>query len=212
MSNKLDVQIVLDRSGSMANAWDDTLGGLNQYVSTLAKDKEVDATITLTVFDTGSIDTIRSTVSAKKFEKVTDKEVHPRGGTPLFDAVGQSINAMRDRLPRHRKALVVMTDGHENSSQEHTVASIKALIERCQKDDWLVTYLGADHDAWDQASSMGFGAAHVGQYSKKRTRAAFDIMAGNMALYSVRGTAASAAYTEAQRSEMMGDDDNQSPN
>ena len=211
MSNKLDVQIVLDRSGSMANAWDDTIGGLNQYVSTLAEDKEVDAAITLTVFDTGSIDTIRSAVSAKKFEKVTEKEVHPRGGTPLFDAVGQSINAMRDRLSKHRKALVVMTDGYENSSQEHTAASIKALIERCQKDDWLVTYLGADHDAWDQASSMGFGAAHVGQYSKKRTKAAFRTMAQLTPLFASSGDAGAASFSKAQRSEMLDEDDTQSP-
>ena len=57
---------------------------------------------------------------------------------------------------------------------------------------------------------MGFGAGHVGQYSKKRTEASFAIAAGNTFLYARRGTAASATYTEAQRSEMLGDDDTHS--
>ncbi|MFY0611726.1 MAG: hypothetical protein JXQ99_09405 [Hyphomicrobiaceae bacterium] len=78
MSNKLDVQIVLDRSGSMANAWDDTLGGLNQYVATLADDKDVNAAISVTVFDTQSIDTLRSGVVAEAFKPITSKEVSPR--------------------------------------------------------------------------------------------------------------------------------------
>ena len=206
MNNKLDVQIVLDRSGSMANAWDDTLGGLNQYVVTLAKDKDVDAAISLTVFDTQSIDTLRSSVIAEAFEPVTSKEAYPRGGTPLCDAVGHSINAMRQRLPSHGKALVVMTDGHENASQEHTTASIKALIKACQKDDWLVTYLGADHDAWDQASSMGFQASHVGQYSKTSTRAAFGAVAENVASFAQGTAAASVSFSKRQRAAMSNRD------
>ncbi|MGI9423940.1 MAG: vWA domain-containing protein, partial [Hyphomicrobiaceae bacterium] len=151
MTNSLDVQIVLDRSGSMANAWDDTLGGLNEYVRQLAGDGSINAKITLSVFDTESIETIRHAAPAKGFTAVTDKEVYPRGATPLLDAVGQGINDMRARLTDHRKALVVMTDGHENSSREHTKESVKAMIEKARREDWLVTYLGADHDAWGQA-------------------------------------------------------------
>ena len=32
ISNKLNVQIVLDRSGSMADCWEDALKGVNTYV------------------------------------------------------------------------------------------------------------------------------------------------------------------------------------
>ncbi|MFY0611725.1 MAG: hypothetical protein JXQ99_09400 [Hyphomicrobiaceae bacterium] len=117
---------------------------------------------------------------------------------------------MRERLPNHGKALVVMTDGHENSSQEHNTASIKALIEGCQKDDWLVTYLGADHDAWDQASSMGFQASHVGQYSKRHTMAALGAMAANVSSYARGADAASVSFSKRQRTAMMKGDDTQS--
>ncbi len=204
MTNKLDVQIVLDRSGSMANAWSDTLGGLNEYVRQLAQDSSVNARITLTVFDTESIDTIRHAAPAKGFDAVTDKEVFPRGATPLFDAVGGSINDMRDRLSDHRKALVVMTDGYENSSREHTKASVKAMIEKARRDDWLVTYLGADHDAWSQAQGLGFAASHVGQYEKRATRAAFLAMAANVTNYGQTGDADTASFSDEQRAKMQG--------
>ncbi len=204
MTNNLDVQIILDRSGSMANAWDDTLGGLNEYVRQLAADTSVDARITISAFDTESIDTIRDAAPAMGFDPVTDREVFPRGGTPLLDAVGQGINDMRGRLPRFRKALVVMTDGHENSSREHTRQSVKAMIDKARRDDWLVTYLGADHDAWDQARGLGFAASHVGQYEKRATREAFKAMATNVASYAETGAASSAEFTEEQRSRMQG--------
>ena len=204
MTNNLDVQIVLDRSGSMANAWDDTLGGLNEYVRQLAGDKSVSAKITLSVFDTEGIETIRHAAPAMGFDVVNDKEVFPRGGTPLFDAVGKGINDMQTRLTGHRKALVVMTDGHENSSREHTQASVKAMIEKAQREDWLVTYLGADHDAWGQAQGLGFAASHVGQYDKKATRAAFGVMASNISSYAETGAASSASFTPEQRARMRG--------
>ena len=205
MTNNLDVQIVLDRSGSMANAWDDTLGGLNEYVKQLAGDNSVNAKITLSVFDTESIETIRHAAPAKEFNAVTDKEVFPRGGTPLLDAVGQSINDMQTRLTNYHKALIVMTDGHENSSREHTKASVKAMIEKAQREDWLVTYLGADHDAWGQAQGLGFAATHIGQYDKKATREAFGVMAANVANYAETGAASSASFTREQRARMQGE-------
>jgi uncharacterized protein with von Willebrand factor type A (vWA) domain len=206
MTNNLDVQIVLDRSGSMANAWDDTLGGLNEYVRQLARDKSVSAKITLSVFDTERIETIRHVAPAKSFDVVTESEAFPRGGTPLFDAVGQGINDMQTRLTDHRKALVVMTDGHENSSREHTQASVKAMIETAQRDDWLVTYLGADHDAWGQAEGLGFAASHVAQYDKKATRETFGAMATNVASYAETGAVLSASFTPEQRARMRGEE------
>ncbi|MEO1610676.1 MAG: vWA domain-containing protein [Pseudomonadota bacterium] len=202
MANNLDVQIILDRSGSMANAWDDTLGGLNEYVKQLASDNAVEAKISLLAFDTKGIDKIRNMASANSFEAVTDKEVFPRGRTPLFDAVGEGINDMRTRLPDRRKALVVITDGYENSSCEHTQASVKAMIEKARQDNWLITYLGADHDAWGQAEGLGFAASYVGQYDKRSTRAAFQAAADNTACFFEMINPPSEFFTDEQRHRM----------
>lgn len=164
---RLDCHVVLDRSGSMADAWDETLKAVNGYVKEIAVDADIKTRVSVTVFDSRSVDLIRDSVKAKEFKAITADEVVPRATTPLFDAIGKAVQHMRDGgREAARKALVIMTDGLENASQEHTASSIKALIEKCREDGWLITYLGADHDAWDQAKHIGLSASHVANYNK----------------------------------------------
>ena len=67
-----------------------------------------------------------------------------------------------------RCILAVMTDGLENSSREYTKETIKALLDRKQKEEgWLVLYLGAGHDAWTQARAMGLHAGNVAAFDKQ---------------------------------------------
>lgn len=118
ISNKLNVQIVLDRSGSMADCWEDALKGVNTYVKELAGDENIKARVSVVMFDGQSIDKVRSNVKAKVFDPVTDEDCLPRGMPPLLDAVGQTITKMDAVAHDKRNALVIMTDGHENASVE----------------------------------------------------------------------------------------------
>lgn len=55
---------------------------------------------------------------------------------------------------------VIMTDGGENSSQEVTKEKVAALISKSEADGWTFIYMGANQDAWDEASStLGFSGA-----------------------------------------------------
>ena len=103
-----------------------------------------------------------------------------------------------------------MTDGLENASREYTKDTIKALLERKQKEDgWLVLYLGAGHDAWHQARGIGLQAGNVAAFSKQHfsesmaslgTRARRYAAAPNPVLEAEVG-----GFTQEERASMKGE-------
>lgn len=208
MASKVSVGIVLDRSGSMENCRTDAIGAVNSYLRQLKDDKEIDASISLIIFDTQSIDVIRDHLPAADCPELTANEYQPRGGTPLLDAVGNGVSALERRKGRDdRCILAIMTDGLENASREHTSATLKALLDRKQNEDgWLVLYLGADHDAWAQASAMGLYAGNVANFAKASVGATADAMYARGRAYSVaverKQEARSGGFTAKQRRAM----------
>lgn len=148
--------ILIDRSGSMATRWSDTLGGVNAYAQGLAKDKATkDILLTVAVFDTqGPFDVIRKDVPATQWRDIHDGEASPRGGTPLYDGVGRLVTVAEKDAPE-KSAIVIVTDGEENSSHEHTKESVKAVLDRCRARGWQVIFLGADFDNFSQGVGLG---------------------------------------------------------
>jgi hypothetical protein len=150
------ISVVLDRSGSMASIADDIVGGFNEF---LAEQRRTPGTVrvTLAQFDSqGPFDVL---VDAVDLREVTDLErsaYQPRASTPLYDAVGRMIGridagiAQRAEfgLGEEDQVVVIVTDGMENASVEHTRASVFKLIEERRKAGWVFVFLGADQDAY----------------------------------------------------------------
>ncbi len=150
VAQKVHVAIVLDRSGSMEDCRTDAIGAVNSYLRQVKDDKDMEAQVSLLIFDSQGIDLIRDHVPVGSCAELAAEEYQPRASTPLLDAVGHGVTALDKRKePGARSILAVMTDGLENASREYTKETIKALLDRKQKEDgWLVLYLGAGHDAW----------------------------------------------------------------
>src|SRR6185295_14312606 len=133
--------ILLDRTGSMEPIWSEALSSVNAYadgLATLDGGPRVDADITLAVFDAQDgfqFDVLRNGVDAERWRKVTDKEVSPRGMTPLYDAIGRIVSLAEKDHPK-KAVIVIMTDGEENSSEEMTKASAKAALDRVRNKGW----------------------------------------------------------------------------
>ena len=141
--------ILLDRSGSMEDKWPRALASVNAYVHGIAKEK-VDTGVTLAVFDSNpggklEFDIIRDKIIPTTWLDVTDREVAPRGGTPLSDATGRLV-AMAETGSYDKVAIIIMTDGMENASREYTVDAARAALDRCRKRGWQVVFLGANFD------------------------------------------------------------------
>ena len=152
--------ILLDRTGSMEPIWSEALSSVNAYadgLATLDGGPRVDADITLAVFDAQEglqFEVLRDEVDAQKWRDVTNREVSPRGMTPLYDAIGRMVSLAEKDRPE-KAVIVIMTDGEENSSKEMTKASAKAALDRVRAKGWEVVFLGTEFSNFDDATGVG---------------------------------------------------------
>ena len=165
----LSIRIVLDRSGSMSGSQEVTMEALNTYLKELKKEKGINASLTLSTFDSISIDIPISRVSINTLKSFPVDLLKPRGGTPLFDAIGLAIHDLENiiEISDDDKVLVIVTDGLENASKEYTFENISSKIKEKEEAGWLIIYLGADHDTFKQSNSLNFNRERSMKYSKK---------------------------------------------
>lgn len=192
--NLTEIVVILDRSGSMSNMVQDVKGGFDKFVEEQSN-LPGECLLTLVQFDTGAIETV---YSAKDIRKVGKLELIPRGGTPLLDAIGKTINDVGGRLritpeaSRPERVLVlIITDGEENSSREFTKTKIKELVEhQSGKYQWEFMYLGANVDAFSEAVNYGILVANASNYTPQTSKKMFGAVSLKAASYRSGGTVA----------------------
>lgn len=192
------VYILLDRSGSMASSWDETIGSINGYVDEL----EDDIKVNLYTFDTVGFDKVRSQ-KAGQWEAVTITEITPRGGTPLYDAAGKVMDEIFENDVA-KSLFVVMTDGYENASKEYTLEAVKGKIELLKTKDWPIIFLGADFQDVTRYTTATFNV-DVGQtvnLSAARRSAGMGMMAGKTQSYMSGGGATAMDWTEQEKASL----------
>lgn len=168
--------VVLDESGSMEAYREAAIGGYNEL---LENQRNVDAGSVMLVHTTFN-DQYPPTLTVEDLdsaEPLDETSYRPRGRTALLDAVGFTIDAMRERFDemaedeRPSDVLVaVITDGKENASEEYTELKVRAMTQYQQDEqDWEFVYIGAGIDDFTDARSMGISGRHT---SKRRGSAA----------------------------------------
>ena len=113
------IAVLLDRSGSMECVKSDTEGGFNAFIDE-QRGEPGDARVTLAQFDTD----YEVVYANRPIADVPPLALQPRGGTALYDALGRlitDVGAELAALPEDERpgtvVVVVLTDGHENSSR-----------------------------------------------------------------------------------------------
>lgn len=157
---------ILDRSGSMDDCRDDTIGGFNSFVES---QKPFGGTMTLVLFD-HEYDVVYKDKPIAEVEKMTRETFVPRGNTALLDAIGKTIKGVEDLVSR---TVIILTDGQENGSRQYTKAHIKDLVEAKTKEGWTFVYLGANQDAFAEAGAMGISQNCTLNYDVRKTPQAF---------------------------------------
>lgn len=191
--------ILLDRSGSMGSQWTEALLAVNAYVSKLAEDK-VDTGVTLAAFDTNneqfSFEVLRDRITPSTWKPVSSGDAVPRGMTPLNDAAGRIV-VLANAGNYEKVAIIIMTDGAENSSRELSVAQARKLLDDCRAKNWQVIFLGANFDNAVQAKTYGATPDMSIQSATKNLAATMEATASLRSSYG--STGARMSYTDDQK-------------
>lgn len=192
--------ILLDRSGSMATHWVEMIGALNAYVSGLSSDKATKKSeVTVVAFDSADpFMVLRNSVKAADWSQITAEEVSPRGGTPLFDAIGKLVTTIRKDAPK-KATIVIITDGAENSSMEVKKEAAKAMLDDMRAKNFDVVFIGANFDAFAQGAGLGNMASSTLNMNAGNYGAAMKGLSARSVSYASTGTVGSFSDDERKR-------------
>lgn len=137
VTNKPDVVVLLDASGSMALHQQAVVDTFNEYVESV---QDIANSISLYTFDCAGVVEKLLKVDPSNV-KITTDDYSPRGMTPLYDAMGIVIGKFADYSTRNVQ-FVTHTDGAENSSKEWTYPKLEEYIKTLTDKGWLFVYLG----------------------------------------------------------------------
>ena len=154
--------IILDESGSMSSIYRPTIQSMNEVISGIRKNQKEFPDqrhyVTIVTFEGNGPDGIktrRDRVPIQTVEDFTDMDYCPGGCTPLYDALGITLNHLESViLPEDKVMATVITDGYENSSREYSGNTIKALVSRLRAKGWVLAYIGANQDAVEVAREL----------------------------------------------------------
>jgi len=214
MKDATHIAVLLDRSGSMESIKAETISGFNFFLNE-QKHSGANASLTLVQFDTQATEVVHEAKPIQSVPELNANTYQPRGGTPLLDALGETIirtGSTLEVIPEANRpdkvVFVIITDGQENSSHRFNKAQIKEMLEhQTNVYKWQFIYLGANQDAFAEAGSMGIAMGNAANFTPANMPAAFAVAAENVARFRRSNDVESLRYTNEQRQRMTKDEE-----
>ena len=195
---RIELVLVLDKSGSMQGLESDTIGGFNSMIK---KQKALDVPVRVTaVLFNDKTDVLYESRSIHSVHALTEKEYEVGGTTALLDAVGSTILNVDQKgdIKKGTKVIfVIITDGMENASREFTKTKVKQMIsDKQEKYGWDFIYLGANIDAAEEAGAIGVKKANAVTYrnTESGVRANYDAVSAYVKEAAEMGSVASSKW------------------
>lgn len=199
----MQVYFLIDRSGSMASRWDETIGAVNGYVAKLKEDGVEKIKTTVSFFDSNEpFKVIRERKPLNEWNDIDKNEITPRGMTPLYDAVSSLYEKVREKHSK-KATVIIVTDGAENASSSSNKEKAKRQLDELRAKNYDVVFIGADFDAFGDALSLGSGVGSVLNASAGNYNAAFNRLATRGMAYAASGEVAS--FTDEDRKIAVGE-------
>ncbi len=168
--NFTSINVIIDRSGSMAGLATDTIGGFNTFLSD-QKQIPGEAIFTLCTFNT-DYQLVHDSVLLASVPELNETTYKPNGGTALLDAMGTTMDAVGQKLAampeedRPSKVIfLIITDGQENSSHRYSAAQIKEMVNlQKEKYNWEIIFYGASLEQVAEGISLGISTQNSFNY------------------------------------------------
>jgi uncharacterized protein YegL len=196
------VAIVVDRSGSMADPVYDKVGGITAYgsykrlseiatqgiKSFIAEQKAMKINgktgFSLVQFDGNGTEVVEQVGDIRT--STVNYNLVPRGNTPLWDAIGFTVEHIDEKISKLRKRdkpkgvmVVVVTDGAENASTKWKQSTIAELIEAKKKENWDFTFLCNNPMVAKEASDAGL--QNVALYANNKVDQVYSSVSSKVA-------------------------------
>src|SRR5688572_12636391 len=178
----------------MSKCIENTITGFNEQITHIRRLEEQypeqEFTIGLTLFN-DHVKHLHLQSSPISAPFLTNETYQPDGSTSLLDAIGvtsQLLEATQNesirRIPT-TVVVVIITDGHENSSREYQLKDISTLISRLEETGtWTFSFLGATLDAIEVAEQMNIRRTNSMSFEKSMMKEeVWNKLNSSMSLY-----------------------------
>lgn len=173
--------VILDASGSMSSIYDQALAGVNETIATIRlaqqKHDNLEQFLTLCSFSAGEefLDIVYDAAPIGAVRNITEREYPLRGCTALYDAMGDMISSLQQKIKHDDLVLVtVITDGYENASQRWSGRQVKSLVDELRQMGWTFAYIGANQDVEAVAGGLGIRNTLSFEANARGTEAMFE--------------------------------------
>lgn len=185
-----DVEISVDRSGSMHTMYVETCAGVINFVTdqkATQKKTGTPTTVRITTFD-DVVETMTGFdgVSIESAPEVDLACLQPRNTTRLIDTAVEAIFSQERRIkiihdnltpevqrlePNIVKVFALLTDGHDNESTLYTPKYLNSILRKYQNSGGVAIFLAAGQDAINVGKHYGFGQKHSLTYTASGSHA-----------------------------------------
>ena len=172
--------IILDESGSMSTIAKQAVCGLNETFQTIRnaqkEHEEQQHFISFVTFNSARIRNVMNCQRVDSDKKLKWTDYKPDNCTPLFDAMGRSLNDLKHHVGDEDVVLVtIITDGYENASREYSGHYIKNLVAELKAKGWVFAYIGTNQDVDVVADDMGIRSRMSYEYSDAGAACMFEV-------------------------------------
>jgi len=154
------VFFLLDMTGSMGVDKPATIDAFNEYIGGLkANEGTAGFKFSLAVFNSDigiGLNVEKGTLA--DVPELNDGNYVPAGTTPLYDAIGLSIDSLEE--VQGQVLFIILTDGEENASQQFDKEEILKRISNRTEQGWKFVFLGCDIDAMKQSEDLGIARSY----------------------------------------------------
>ena len=164
----------------MATIAKQAVSGLNETFQTIRnaqkEHQEQQHYISFVTFNSARIRNVMNRQKVESDKKLKWTDYKPDDCTPLFDAMGRSLNELKHHVGDEDVVLVtIITDGYENASREYSGRDIKNLVAELKAKGWVFAYIGTNQDVDAVADDMGIRSRMSYEYSDLGAACMFEV-------------------------------------
>ncbi len=186
-------QLILDKSGSMSSCIEQTINGVNQQILRIrelaARYPEQELYTSLTIFNENVIP-VWTRIRPEKLHEIGFADYKPDGFTALLDAVGSTLKDLKSTIgceverDEASVVVVIVTDGYENASRDHTHDQVASMIRELELSGrWTFSYLGATIDAVEIAVSLNIKRSNAMHFETNESGVMFSKLSDSVYNY-----------------------------